>query len=56
MEGRIVKKRVSPTWISLCRLWIQELKGERKILEALEIQEGKRKGGNPVTGTGQKTC
>lgn len=55
MEGRMVRKRVSPTWRSLCRLWMQELKREKEILDALEVQEENRKGGNPVPGTGQKT-
>lgn len=53
VEERIVRKRVSPTWRSLYRLWMQELKGERKILQALDVQEENRKGGNSVTGTGQ---
>lgn len=48
-----MRKRVSPTWRSLYRLWMQELKGERKILQALDVQEENRKGGNSVTGTGQ---
>lgn len=55
MEGRMVRKRVSPTWRSLHRFWMQELKGEKKVLETLEVQEENRKGGNPVTRTGQKT-
>lgn len=47
----MVRKRVSPAWRSLRILWMQELKGKRKILEALEVQERNRKGVNSVTGT-----
>lgn len=50
VEERMMRKRVSPTWRSLYRLWMQELKGERKILEALDVQEENRKEGNSYWG------
>lgn len=54
MEGRMVRKRVSPAWRFLHRLWMHELKGQRKILEALYVQEENRRGGNPLLGQDRK--
>lgn len=39
----MVKRRDNSTWRPLCGLQLQGLEGERKILETLEVQRGKRK-------------